>query len=197
MVSKIRVYVEGGGDHNDTKVALRKGFHQFLRPVIDEAQQRNVGFQIIMGGSRHKTLDAFTTAVNQHRDSFCVLLVDSEGPIVRGPLDRLPQYLTESCCHLMVQAMEAWFLADRDALKDYYGSGFLPGRLPDPAHIEEVPKDDLVPILEHATSQTQKGKYHKTRHAPDLLARIDPLKERQACRYCERLFRELEDALKQ
>jgi hypothetical protein len=36
--------------------------------------------------------------------------------------------------------------------------------------------------------RTQKGEYHKTRHAPDLLGRLDEAKVRKRCRSCERLF---------
>ena len=39
---------------------------------------------------------------------------------------------------------------------------------------------------------TQKGKYHKTMHAPDLLARIDAAKVRAAAPACDRLFNVLE-----
>lgn len=78
----------------------------------------------------------------------------------------------------MVQAMEAWFLADRDALAAYYGQGFRLSALPfDEKHIEAIPKDDLVPSLENCSRTTRtKGEYHKTRHGFALLAKIDPAK---------------------
>jgi hypothetical protein len=44
----------------------------------------------------------------------------------------------------MVQAMEAWFLADREALAEFYGNGFSAQNLPgSPTNIEAIPKDDL------------------------------------------------------
>jgi len=78
----------------------------------------------------------------------------------------------------MVQAMEAWFLADRDALATYYGQGFRRNALPgDEQHIEAIRKDHLVPSLENASRDTKtKGQYHKTRHGFALLATIDPVK---------------------
>ena len=77
----------------------------------------------------------------------------------------------------MVQAMEAWLLADRDALAAYYEEGFRPKRFPyDERRIEEIPKDDLEPSLICASVATTKGAYHKTRHAFALLAEIDPAK---------------------
>jgi len=81
--------------------------------------------------------------------------------------------------------MEAWFLADRDALAAYYGQGFRRNALPgDERHIEAISKDDLVPALEQATQATKtKGQYHKTRHGFALLAKIDPIKVEDGSQY--------------
>jgi hypothetical protein len=77
----------------------------------------------------------------------------------------------------MVQAMEAWFLADREALDAFYDGGFLAKSLPgSPTNIEAVLKDDLEPKLKHASKPTQKGEYHKMKHGFALLALIDPVK---------------------
>ena len=96
----------------------------------------------------------------------------------------------------MVQLMEAWFLADRDALRAYYGQGFHENRLKgDPANVEQVTKDDVLNGLKRATEDTQKGKYHKVRHGRDLLARVDPDRVRKAAPHCDRLFRELDAAI--
>jgi hypothetical protein len=78
----------------------------------------------------------------------------------------------------MVQAMEAWFLADRATLATFYDGGFLANSLPgSPTNIEAVLKDDLEPKLKHASSPTKtKGEYHKTKHGFELLGKIDPAK---------------------
>jgi hypothetical protein len=81
----------------------------------------------------------------------------------------------------MVQAMEAWFLADRAALSEFYGEGFLAKSLPGNPSIEQIRKDDLEPALKRATKPTKtKGEYHKVRHGFALLALIDPLKVENA-----------------
>ena len=36
-----------------------------------------------------------------------------------------------------------------------------------------------------------KSRYHKIRHARDLLSRIDPTRVRQRCGHCDRLFSKL------
>jgi len=81
----------------------------------------------------------------------------------------------------MVQAMEAWFLADREALKSFYGDGFLAKNLPGSAtSIESILKKDLEPKLDHAAKPTTKQGYHKTKHGFALLALIDPQKVERA-----------------
>jgi hypothetical protein len=84
--------------------------------------------------------------------------------------------------------MEAWFLADREALTQFYGPEFLAASLPGQPNIEQIPKPDLVPMLEHASRQSSKGPYHKTRHGFALLALINPQRLRDASPHASRLF---------
>jgi hypothetical protein len=76
----------------------------------------------------------------------------------------------------MVQAMEAWFLADRQVLAAFYDGGFLANSLPgSPRNVEAVLKDDLEHCLKHASVPTRsKGEYHKVKHGFALLGLIDP-----------------------
>ena len=60
--------------------------------------------------------------------------------------------------------------------------------LPDNADIEAADRRVLLERLEHATANTQKGKYHKTKHAFDILKSADAKTVRQAASHCERLF---------
>ena len=96
----------------------------------------------------------------------------------------------------MVQAMEAWFLADREALKAFYGTGFLAKSLPGTAAaIESIPKIDLEPRLNHAAKPTSKGEYHKTKHGFALLALIDPSRVEIASPYAAALHQFLREQL--
>ena len=88
----------------------------------------------------------------------------------------------------MVQMMESWFLADREALAAYYGQGFRAGALPSNTRIEDVAKDDVIDGLEQATRNTSKGRYSKGRHSFDLLARLAPAKVTNASPYAKRLI---------
>jgi hypothetical protein len=79
---------------------------------------------------------------------------------------------------LMVQAMEAWLLADRQRLAEYYGPNFRPNALRgDERRVEVIAKDDLESCLIGASRDARtKGQYSKGTHAFDLLAAIDPAK---------------------
>lgn len=88
---------------------------------------------------------------------------------------------------LMAQAMEAWFLADREALAEFYDGGFLPNSLPGNPNIEAIRKDELEPRLKHASAPTRsKGEYHKVKHGFALLALIDPAKVEKASPHAKR-----------
>jgi hypothetical protein len=84
--------------------------------------------------------------------------------------------------------MEAWFLADKDVLGQFWGQRFLPGLLPPRLDIEQVPKVELSHALREASRKTQKRAYHKTRHGFAILALIDPYRVRAASPHAGRLF---------
>lgn len=189
----IRIYVEGGGDHKTTHTACRQAFAQFFAKLIPSRARPRV----ISSGSRKASFDNFCAALNTHQGQLILLLVDSEDPVppgtgpwvhlyTRDGWDR-PNGTTDDQAHLMVQCMEAWFLADKELLADYYKHGFLVNSLPAQTNVELVAKRDVLQALEHASMETQKGRYHKTKHGFDLLARIDPSKVKRASTHAARL----------
>jgi hypothetical protein len=197
VVSEVRIYVEGGGDHADGKARLREGFSGFLRELVDLARRRRIRWSIIACGSRNDAFDAFQFALQTHPNAFNVLLVDSEAPVqTGGPWQHLlardrwqcPDGVEHDQCHLMVQTMEAWLVADRAALARFYGHGFNPNLLPRNQQVEQIEKDTLANALARATRQTTAGAYHKIRHGARLLGKLDPAAVRAAAPSCERLF---------
>jgi hypothetical protein len=199
MVREIRIYIEGGGDRSDTRAAIRAGFINFLDPLCQLARERKLKWSVTACGSRNNAFDDFKRAREAHPDAFLVLLVDSESPVVGGRWEHLQRRdgwdsgeLRDDHCHLMVQTVEAWLLADPDALTDYYGQRFRRNALPRRDDVEAIPKDQLFRSLERATSDTQKGPYHKIRHCADLLGRLSRDRVRQRARHCDLLFRTLE-----
>jgi hypothetical protein len=66
---------------------------------------------------------------------------------------------------LMAQIMEAWLVADRDALNRFYGQKFNANAIPRNPNVEQIDKQDLESTLKEATCHTAKGEYHKIYHA--------------------------------
>lgn len=191
----IEIYMEGGGDRRDGKAALRQGMDALLKPLKTTARSKALHWKLVPCGSRKAAFRAFRNAVNAGDDAFVMLLVDSEAPVSTGPRQHLASrdewdlgFADEDAVHLMAQVMETWIIADTDALDDYYGQGFRCNVLPHRENLEDVSKRDVEQALNRATEQTTKGRYHKIKHASDLLRRIDVSKVRRRCRHCDRLF---------
>lgn len=198
MVTEIRIYVEGGGDKSDAKAAIREGFGRFLESLRELARERRIRWSITACGSRNAAFDAFRTALETHPDAFVILLVDSEAPVTRSPWTHLKgrdgwdSELPDEHCHLMVQAVEAWLVADPETLAAYYGQGFHRKALPRRPDVEAVPKNELFEKLDRATVDTKKGTYAKIRHCSDLLGLLNCERVRQRAHHCDLLFTTLE-----
>ena len=93
----------------------------------------------------------------------------------------------------MVQLMEAWFLADRETLRNYYGSGFNVGALPANPSIEDIRKTDVESGLRNATRRCGKGAYNKRTHASEPVGLINTSAVYDACPNFARLIDFLRD----
>jgi hypothetical protein len=194
---RVRVYVEGGGDSGSTKAACREGFRRLFQNLGNLEQNPT----IIASGGRLKAFHNFCDALERNADEVILLLVDAERPVGAGVWAHLsakpdnwpkPGVARDEQAHLMVQSMEAWLIADKEKLAEYYGQGFRLKSLPPRRDIEAIRKNDLVPALERAAKDTKKGKYHKTAHGYDILGLISPAKVRQKSPHADRFFHVLE-----
>lgn len=193
---RVRVYVEGGGDAASTKSSCREGFRTLFERITSGGDTPKV----IASGGRQNAFEDFRDALRDHKEEVILLLVDSERPVNTGASNpwghlrsnpdcwKKPPKATAKQAHLMVQSMEAWLLADKEALATYYGQRFLANALPRRPNVEDIPKSDLVPALECASRGTQKGKYHKTQHGFALLKLIDPARVGRASDHADRFF---------
>ena len=202
MVSEIRIYAEGGGDQRSGKAAVQEGFSKFLSSLKEMARKRHIRWHVVACGSHQSTFDGFEIALRQHHDAFNVLLVDAEGPVTRSPWEHLQdrdhwsiQGIPGDHCHLMVQVMEAWIVADIETLRRFYGQGFNANPIPKQEDVESIAKADLEHALIQATRDTQKGEYHKIRHGPKILALVDVNKIRNRAQHCERMFTTLSNKI--
>jgi hypothetical protein len=201
----VKVFVEGGGDHDALKTECRKAFAQLLERAGFKGRMP----RIVACGSRRSAFDQFCAAVNDGSpDELAILLVDAEGPVTSaspwahvaqraGDKWAKPASATDEQLHLMVQCMEAWFLADRKALERFFGNGFKEGALPAvTAALESVPKSELFDRLKQATRETKtKGAYGKSQHSFKVLATLDPNQVRKASPWAERFFVMLDQML--
>jgi hypothetical protein len=187
----VHVFVEGGGDRR-SYIACRKAFSEFFRRLLGDRPKP----RIIASGSRDEAYRDFCRALDNDPENFPMLLVDSEEPVPAGKTatahlrdrDHWTEALPQGQVHLMVQCMEAWFLADKTVLAQYYGDEFKEAALPANPSIEEIPKDDLLDRLARATASTSKGRYHKTRHAFEILEQLDPQRVQQRSPFAAALF---------
>lgn len=192
-MARIRVYMEGGGSIRETRAPLRSGVRSFLTAALGAAAARRV--TVIACGSRGEAFKSFCRAAVRLKGETCFLLVDAEGPVEHDPWKHLNRHdgwrrpdARDQSCHLMAQTMEAWIIADAEALQRFFGRGFDRSVIPERQDVEGVPKRDLEECLCRAVKRTKKRRYHKIRHGPRLLAMIDPSVVRRRAGFCDRFL---------
>ena len=215
----MKLYVEGGGDAAILKTACREGFSKFL----ERAGLAGHMPRIVACGSRQNAFDSFSTALRCGERA--LLLVDSEAPVASAnqlgdaskaedraqwlPWQHLrqsqgdgwlkPENAEDLQCHLMVQCMESWLLADRTTLKAFFGQGFKENPLPAATNpIERVAKAQVYASLDNATRACKtKGQYGKGEHSFKLLALTDPVKVCEASPWAKRFVETLQTRMEQ
>ncbi len=123
-MSRVAIYMEGGGAGKDGKAALRQGMDGFLDPLKQAARAKAIHWRLICCGPRDEAFRGFQNALRRGDDDIVVLLVDSEGPVEGEPRAHLYARdgwnlndVDDRSVHLMVQTMEAWIVADVDVLR--------------------------------------------------------------------------------
>jgi len=99
--------------------------------------------------------------------------------------------------------MEAWFMADREAVVEHFDKGLKTDDLPSPVNgdIERISKATITAALEKAARKvgkavgTEKRAYHKVQDGFPLLEVIDPERVCRASQHVDRLRGILESIL--
>lgn len=87
----------------------------------------------------------------------------------------------------MMQLMETWLLADRNALKRCFGRNFRESALSTWPQLEAVPKAGVLEALQRATAECGRP-YAKGTVSFELLAQADPALVEAACPHAKALF---------
>lgn len=203
----VKLYVEGGGDSKSLQIECRRGFREFLEKAGLKGKMPGIS----ACGGRRLAYDDFCTAIASGESA--MLLVDSEAPVPSAhqtgepatwrPWLHLkqrqgdgwvkPANAADTDCHLMVQVMESWFLAERETLQIFFGQGFRENALPAIGNaIEGIAKTQVYDALKQATQNCKtKAEYGKGEHSFKLLAKIDPTKVTAASPWAKRFVDEL------
>jgi len=203
---KMKLFVEGGGDTSLTQRPFRAGLSAF----ITKAGIKNRP-QILFCGGRQAAYDDYCTAISNGEQAF--LLVDSEEPVSpchqkgqpeawqpwlhlkqrNGDAWKKPAGAKDTECHLMVQVMETWFLADRRALTTFFGQYFNEKALPATGRsLESVSKQDIYSAIANATQRCEgKGEYGKGKHSSKLLEETDPGRVVAASPWADRFIKQI------
>ena len=182
------LYIEGGGDRDENLARL---FRRAWTKFFERAGLQGRMPRVVRGGGRGRTFDLFRTAVGNPRPGrIPLLLVDSETGVAAGQSawqhlhvgDRWerPPGVRDDQGFLMVQVMETWLLADRDALREYFGARFRGNALRQWPSLEDVAKADVHDALDRATAACPRP-YAKGVVSFELLERIEPARVETEC----------------
>jgi hypothetical protein len=188
MVGDRALYVEGGGNSKNEKMALRQGIAKLLEKAGFGGKQP----RIWACGGRQQAFRDFQIAIANKKicDGF-ILLVDSEEPVQTNDfgLDspagcmhlkandgwKKPKGIANSQVALMATCMETWFSTDRTALKAVFGDKLKESALPALNNMEMRSRQDLLRALESATISCGNDKrYVKGERSYKILHHLDP-----------------------
>ncbi|HTU46240.1 MAG TPA: DUF4276 family protein [Bryobacteraceae bacterium] len=182
-MKEIRVYFEGDG-------TLRGGFEKFFSETVELARTHRVDLRFIAARDGPA---AYEKAFRSDSEALNILLKDSEEPLPRDVrvLCRRHGISPSRAKNVfwMVQLMESWFLADPVAVERYFNDQKFSRRaLKSTTDVEKIQKTEVNRRLRRATFRTKKGAYHKTKHAPHLLERLDPKLVKERAENCRKFF---------
>ena len=83
--------------------------------------------------------------------------------------------------------METWFLADRDALRSFFGTALNENHFREWHDPEAVAKDTVLNALAQSTRACRKP-YRKGRVSFELLSQLDPQTVAAACPHADQLL---------
>ncbi len=179
---EIRIYFEGTW-------TLKTSFRRFFAELQTAASGADSEIEFVP--AKNGTRD-YRKALRSHPNAWNILLKDSEEQMPQNPAALCERHGIDpklvGDVFWMVELMESWFLADPEALAKYYGKDFLASAIGGTQDVEKIQKAVVLNRLKQASRNTQKGEYHKVKHAPHLLERLDPDRVQKHASHCRKLF---------
>ncbi len=174
------VYLEGGGNSKEGKTRCREGF----RKLLEKCSLTGHIPKVVACGSRDSAYDSFQTAHTIASETdYVALLVDSEDPLSDtektwahlGQRDgwQRPQGSQDDQVMFMTTCMETWIVADRDALREYFGQHLQMSALPSLDDLEGRVRGDVQNALADATRNCP-GPYTKGPKSFQIVGQLNP-----------------------
>ncbi len=174
-----RIYIEGGGDSKQLKVQCRKGLRQLLeRCGFSRRMPR-----LVACGGRSAAYGDFKTAHESNKAEYVAMLIDSEKPVSNPDetwdhlrnCDRWerPDGADDEQVLFMTTCMETWIVADRDSLRQHYGSSLQESALPSLISLEQGNRQDIQEGLKRATRNCSNA-YQKGKRSFEILGKLKP-----------------------
>ena len=199
MVDGVNIVFEG-----DSK--LRSGFRNLLDRHVERARNQRIRFRLISGGPRFEAVKDFLRICELQPSQLNILLIDSEVNVsntehaIRTLRASNFWDVSVACdddqINFMVQAMEAWFIADPRALIEHFGHGFNANVLPNPQNVESVSPSEAITSIRSGLPRGRRRRrtYSKSSDGARLLELIDETIVGQRCRHFRRLMDFLDGA---
>jgi len=173
------IYIEGGGQSKALRIVCRQEFRRlFERCGFSERMP-----VLKASGSRSEAYGDFRIAHTSGKAGYVALLVDSEDPVVdpektwdhlrnRDGWER-PNGADDKQVLFMTTCMETWIVADRDSLRQHYGSELQESALPSLTKLEQRARREIQDGLRHATRNCSNA-YKKGKRSFEALGILSP-----------------------
>lgn len=173
------IYIEGGGDSKELHVRCRQGFRQLLERCGFSGRMP----RLVACGGRSAAYGDFKTAHESNKAEYVAMLIDSEKPVSNPEetwdhlrnCDRWerPDGADDEQVLFMTTCMETWIVADRDTLRQHYGSNLQESALPSLISLEQGNRQDIQEGLKRATRNCSNA-YQKGKRSFEILGKLEP-----------------------
>ena len=174
-----RIYIEGGGDSKELHVRCRQGFRQLLERCGFSGRMP----RLVACGGRSAAYSDFKTAHESNKAEYVAMLIDSEKPVSNPEetwdhlrnCDRWerPDGADDEQVLFMTTCMETWIVADRDTLRQHYGSSLQESALPSLSALEQRNRQEVQDELKRATRNCSNA-YQKGKRSFEILGKLEP-----------------------